>query len=146
MKRRAWFKTVAAIGVAALCPWVKREKAVDDRDQTLRISELRPRIRFAWGNAAGDVTSRNMTALTIVGDTSVTQLFCDAGYPPESDGKFRTASVAIKKQLAQTMDDKTLCRELAWGLIRSAARGHRLGLYEVGDPPPEWITKGTPVT
>lgn len=159
MKRRAWLKSVVAIVAAAFCPWMKRAKAVDNRDQTVRISQLRDRITFGWINVPGrhfevgvsgeefnpstdGVVARRLLALDRPGDASSAQLHCDALFP-ETDGKYRTASVAIEKRLAQTMDDKMLCRKLEEGLLRSAAKGHRVGLL-VPDPPPEWITKGAP--
>jgi hypothetical protein len=118
---------------------MKRVKAVDDRDQTVRINQLRDRISF--GYTSTDITGKEMVGRLIVGnhtDNESSVVYCDADYP-ESDGTYRVSCVAIKKRLAQTMDDKTLCMELGKGLIRSAMRGHRQGLLDPG-PPPEWIT------
>lgn len=137
MKRRTWIKTVAAVGAAVLYPWAKRAKAVDRRDQTVRINKLRDRIAFRWGNDNGEVFSQSL-ALDRRGDESV-QLYCDANHP-DDDGKYSTATVAIKKRLARTMDDETLCRKLTMGLLRSSLRGHRVGFFAVDEPPPEWIT------
>jgi hypothetical protein len=133
MKRRTWFKAVAAAGVAVMFPWVKRAKAVD---QVVRISGLRRRIGFGW--ACGEKSERaDRLSVIQCGDDAV-EVICDATHPDE-DGKYSSAAVAITKRMAQTMDDDTLCQKLWEGLLLSAMRDHRLGLFDLG-PPPEWIT------
>lgn len=154
MKRRTWFKTVAAMGVAVLCPWLKRAKAesgqtawmagdlntlgglgIDSRDQVARINQLRDHITLGR-TTEGRAKSFRLLATDRPGDVSV-QLYCEDELPG-SDGKYRVALVAIKKRLAQTMDDMTLCQALRDGLHRSATRGHRVGFLGYG-PPTEWI-------
>ncbi len=135
MKRRTWFRALAAIGVAAICPWLKQAKAADGRDQTIRINKLRARLAFGWINRSDEITSCRLLAI----DRGVAvQLYCDADRA-DSDGKYATAAVAIRKRVAQTMDDETLCRKLGEGLLRSMSEGHRTGLFAVGEPSPEWI-------
>jgi hypothetical protein len=117
---------------------MKREKAVDDRDQTVRINQLRDRIPFRWSDGNDEPEPCSIFAIEHPGDRLSVKVYCDAAHP-DSDGKYRTAIIAIKKRLAQTMDGETLCRRLAEGFLRSAARGYHVGVLPEPDPPPVWI-------
>lgn len=145
MKRRTWFKTVAAFGVAAMWPWKKRNNArlcyadvtynfIDvDRDQLERIRRL-----HGSDSKIGWIRDTTDWRLSIVGIDDGVHLYWDSSCPI-SDGKYATASCAVKKQVAKTMDDVTLCRKLACAMLVSLSKRHRVGLFSIG-PPPEWIT------